>query len=61
MTLLPAVDVDLRWGAILADVRAGMLAVPSRAGMRLPHLSTFDISEIDREVRAVLTEMSGKQ
>jgi hypothetical protein len=27
--------------------------------MRLPHLTAFDISEIGREVRAVLTEMSG--
>jgi len=57
-SLLPAADVEARWGEILAGVRAGMLAVPARAGMRLPHLSAFDISEIDREVRAVLTEMS---
>jgi len=41
-------------------VRAGMLAVPSRAAQRLPHLSVHDVAEIDREVRAVLTEMSGE-
>jgi phage terminase Nu1 subunit (DNA packaging protein) len=56
--LLRADDVEARWGEILAGVRAGMLAVSARAGMRLAHLSAFDISEIDREVRLVLTEMS---
>jgi phage terminase Nu1 subunit (DNA packaging protein) len=34
-----------------------MLAVPSRAGARLPHLTPHDIAEIDAEVRAVLTEI----
>ena len=38
-------------------VRAVMLAVPSRCGARLPHLSAHDVSEIDAEVRAVLTEV----
>jgi hypothetical protein len=33
-----------------------MLAVPSRAAARLPHLSVHDVSEIDAEVWAVLTE-----
>jgi hypothetical protein len=41
-------------GARLSQARTVL-----RAGMRLPHLTAFDISEIDREVRAVLTEMSG--
>jgi len=36
-----------------------MLAVPSRAGARLPHLTPFDISEIDAEVRAVFTAIGG--
>jgi phage terminase Nu1 subunit (DNA packaging protein) len=58
-TLLQAADVEIRWGDVLASVRAGMLALPARAGMMLPHLTAFDISEIDREVRAVLSEMSG--
>jgi hypothetical protein len=34
-----------------------MLAVPSRAGAQLPHLTQHDIAEIDAEVRAVLTEI----
>jgi phage terminase Nu1 subunit (DNA packaging protein) len=58
-SMLPAADVEARWGAIMVEIRAAMLALPSRAGMRLPHLSSYDISEIDREVREVLTEMSG--
>ena len=41
---------------MLGTVRAGMLAVPSRAGARLPHL-TVTIFEIDAEVRAVLSEI----
>jgi hypothetical protein len=44
-----------------AAIMVEMLALPARGGMRLPqHLSTFDISELDREVRDVLTEMSGQ-
>jgi phage terminase Nu1 subunit (DNA packaging protein) len=34
-----------------------MLAVPTRAAQRLPHLTAHDVSEIDREVRDVLTEV----
>ena len=34
--------------AILRSVRAGMLAVPSRAAQQLPHLTTHDISVIAR-------------
>jgi hypothetical protein len=44
---------------LMVELRGGMLAVPARVGMRLPHLTAFNISEIDREVRAVLTETSG--
>jgi phage terminase Nu1 subunit (DNA packaging protein) len=57
--MLPAGDVDARWGRIMVELRGAMLARPARAGIRLPHLSAFDISELDREVRDVLTEMSG--
>jgi hypothetical protein len=34
-----------------------MLAVPSRVAARLPHLSRTDIAEIDKEIRAALTEI----
>jgi phage terminase Nu1 subunit (DNA packaging protein) len=45
---------------VLRTVRAGMLAVPSRAAQRLPHLTAHDVSEIDREVRDVLTEIGDR-
>jgi terminase small subunit / prophage DNA-packing protein len=42
---------------VLRTVRAGMLAVLSRAAQRLPHLTAHDVTMIDREVRDVLTEI----
>jgi phage terminase Nu1 subunit (DNA packaging protein) len=36
----------------------GLLAVPSRVQQRLPHLTAHDVAEIDREVRAMLTQLS---
>jgi phage terminase Nu1 subunit (DNA packaging protein) len=58
--LLDAAEVERTWGGVLRTVRASMLAVPSRIGARLPHLTPVDIDEIDREVRAALTEISGQ-
>src|SRR5271166_992556 len=52
--LLDAGDVEREWTATFAGVRARMLAVPSRAAQRLPHLGAHDVSEIDREVRDAL-------
>jgi terminase small subunit / prophage DNA-packing protein len=45
------------WPGVLRTVRAGMLAVLSRAAQRLPHLTAHDVTMIDREVRDVLTEI----
>jgi phage terminase Nu1 subunit (DNA packaging protein) len=56
-TMLDAAEVEATWTGILRTVRAGMLAVPSRAAQRLPHLTAHDVAEIDHEVRAVLTEI----
>jgi phage terminase Nu1 subunit (DNA packaging protein) len=57
--MLPAADVEAEWSSILRSVRASMLAVPSRCASRLPHLTKHDTAEIDREVRAALTELGG--
>jgi phage terminase Nu1 subunit (DNA packaging protein) len=57
-TLLHADAVETRWSEITGDVCGRMLALPARVGMRLPHLTPLEISEIDREVRDVLAEMS---
>ena len=54
--LLDAGAVEREWTAILTGVRARLLAVPSRAAQRLPHLSLHDIGEIDHEIRAALDE-----
>jgi terminase small subunit / prophage DNA-packing protein len=59
--LLEASAVETEWSSVLRSVRAGMLAVPSRCSARLPHLTTYDVAEIDAEVRAVLTEIGGAE
>jgi phage terminase Nu1 subunit (DNA packaging protein) len=59
--LLDAAEVEQQWAGVLRTVRAGMLAVPSRIGARLPHLTALDLDEIDREVRAALTEVASAQ
>lgn len=52
--LVKASDVERAWAAVLRDVRAAMLAVPSRCGATLPHLTAHDIAELDREIRSAL-------
>jgi phage terminase Nu1 subunit (DNA packaging protein) len=52
--LVPATEVQATWSGILRDVRASLLAVPSRCGAKLPHLTPHDVSEIDAELKAAL-------
>jgi hypothetical protein len=57
---LLAEDVVRReWSSILGNLKSGMLAVPSRCGARLGHLTAGDIAEIDAEVRTVLAQLGG--
>lgn len=51
-------DVEREWAGILRDVRAALLALPSRAAARLGHLTPHDVAMLDREVRAVLEELA---
>jgi phage terminase Nu1 subunit (DNA packaging protein) len=51
-------DVEREWAGILRDVRAALLALPSRAAARLGHLTPHDVATLDREVRAVLEELA---
>ena len=51
-------DVERQWAGILRDVRAALLALPSRAAARLGHLTPHDVATLDYEVRAVLNELS---
>lgn len=56
--LLPASEVERAWANVLRDVRAAMLALPSRIQQRLSHLSAAEIDLIDREIRDVLSEVA---
>lgn len=56
--LISVADVEHQWASILKDVRQGILAVPSRAQTRLPHLTQTDVSELDLEIRAALERLS---
>src|SRR5690348_13797810 len=47
-----------RVAGVMRTVRAGCLAIPSRAAQQLPHLTAHDVSEIDREV---LIEMGNQR
>lgn len=52
--LVSADAVLAEWSGILRDVRAAMLAVPSRHGAKHPHMTPHDIAALDREIRAAL-------
>lgn len=56
--LVPASEIEHAWASILRDVRAGMLALPSRLQQRLPHLTPHDVETIDAEIRAALVSLS---
>ena len=52
--LVEAAAVAREWQTILRDVRAAVLAVSSRYGAAMPHLSASDIATLDREIRDAL-------
>jgi phage terminase Nu1 subunit (DNA packaging protein) len=56
--LLDAGEVAAEWCGVLRTVRSGCLAIPSRVGARLPHLTPGDVAAIETEVRAALTELA---
>lgn len=56
--LAPLPEVERAWAGILRDVRAALLALPSRAASRLGHLTPHDVQTLDQEVRAVLVELA---
>lgn len=59
--MVPAVAVKAAWSETLRDVRAAMLAVPSRILQRLPHLTPQDLDQIDREIRNALSEAANDE
>lgn len=52
--LVPAAEVERAWANVLRDVRSALLAVPSRIGATLPHLSAHDVAAVEREIKAAL-------
>lgn len=52
--MLPAEQVQREWCGIMRDVRAAMLAIPSRFGAAHPHQTPHDIQQLDREIKAAL-------
>lgn len=56
--LVRASDVEIAWSDILRDVRAAMLAVPTRVQAHIPTLTLADVDQLDREIRDVLSEVA---
>jgi phage terminase Nu1 subunit (DNA packaging protein) len=52
--LVEAAAVTREWASILRDLRNALLAVPSRCGAGLPHLTATDVATIDNEIRRAL-------
>jgi terminase small subunit / prophage DNA-packing protein len=50
-------DVETRWCGLCRAIRSGCLALSTRIGAQIAHLTPHDIAVIDREVRSVLTEL----
>jgi terminase small subunit / prophage DNA-packing protein len=46
--------MEAGWTDIVRQSRAAVLAVPARCQQRLPHLSAFDIDQLDLELRDAL-------
>jgi phage terminase Nu1 subunit (DNA packaging protein) len=54
--MLDTAIVERQWSGVLSSVRAQFMALPSRIAAQIPHMDRREISELDLEVRDVLTE-----
>jgi terminase small subunit / prophage DNA-packing protein len=52
--LLDAGAVEKEWADMIGQSRTAVLAVPARFQQRAPHLTAWDISELDHELREAL-------
>jgi len=57
--LLARAAVLAEWSSILREIRAGILAAPSRIRAQLPHLTAHDVAVVDSVLRDVLTDLAG--
>lgn len=56
--MVKASDVEREWVGILRDVRSTLLAVPSRVGAKLPHLTPHDVAELGTEIQSALEALA---
>ena len=54
---VPAGEVERAWSDTLRALRSRLLAVPSRLRQSMQHLTTSDVTMIDRELRDALQEL----
>ena len=54
---VPASEVERAWSDTLRALRSRLLAVPSRLRQSMQHLTTSDVTMIDRELRDALQEL----
>lgn len=52
--LVEAAAVKREWSNLLRDLRNALLAVPSRCGASLPHLTATDVATVEREIHKAL-------
>lgn len=52
--MVDSAAVEREWANVLRDVRSALLAIPSRIGSTLPHLTAHDVAQIDSEIKAAL-------
>ncbi|WP_143809698.1 hypothetical protein [Paracoccus yeei] len=52
--LVPVTDTLREWQAVLRDIRAAMLAVPSRYAASQPHLTPHDVEALTLEIKRAL-------
>jgi len=50
-------EVEREWVTVCRKIRNAVLAVPSRVRQTLPHLTSFDVEQISRELRLALTDI----
>jgi hypothetical protein len=56
--LVDAAQVQSSWQKIITTAKTRLLSVPSKARIRIPHLTLDDIATIEEEIRDALEELS---
>lgn len=59
--LLPRVQVEKVWGNAITIARTKLLAVPTRARQRIPHLTLEEVAVLEELIREVLEDLASGQ